>query len=44
MRNRRWTGHNRKHLEEALAKGISGVATYDPAHGWAITPPTQSDN
>ncbi len=42
-RNRRWTGHNRRHLEEALATGITGVATYDPAHGWTITPPVPSE-
>lgn len=42
-RNRRWAGHNRKHLEEALATGIAGVATHDPAHGWTITPPVPSE-
>ncbi len=42
-RNRRWPGHNRKHLEEALATGIAGVAIYDPAHGWTITPLAPSE-
>lgn len=41
--NRRWPGHNRQHLEAALATGITGVATYDPAHGWTINPPAPSE-
>ena len=37
-RNRRWQGLNRTHVDEVLAKGITGVATYDPAQGWTVTP------
>jgi hypothetical protein len=43
-RNRRWPGQNRKHLEEALGAGIPGVATYDLAHGWTISPPVSSED
>lgn len=39
-RNRRWQGLNRAHVDEVLAKGITGVATYDPALGWSLTPLT----
>ncbi len=37
-RNRRWQGLNRAHVDAVLAKGVTGVATYDPAQGWTVTP------
>lgn len=37
-RNRRWQGLNRAHVDAVLAKSITGVATYDPAEGWTVTP------
>lgn len=43
-RNRRWQGLNRAHVDEVLAKGITGVATYDPAQGWTVTPLTMPES
>lgn len=37
-RNRRWQGLNRAHVDAVLAQGITGVAAYDPAVGWTVTP------
>jgi len=42
MRNRCWRGNNRAHINAVLAKGVSGIATYDPAQGWTITPVAMS--
>jgi hypothetical protein len=42
-RNRRWQGLNRAHVDAALARGITGVATYDPAEGWTVTPPAMPE-
>ncbi len=39
-RNRRWQGLNRAHVDAVLARGITGVATYDPTEGWTVTPLT----
>lgn len=38
QRNPDWPELNRAQLDEALAQGVAGIATYDPAQGWTITP------
>ncbi|MGN7160748.1 hypothetical protein [Sphingomonas sp. SAFR-052] len=38
-RNPNWPSINQRHLEEAMAIGMSGIGQYKAGVGWTISPP-----
>ena len=39
QRNPSWTGLNTEHLQDALARGVTGIGRYEVSMGWTILPP-----